>query len=46
MPKLVKYFVVTDKGVIDVMAYDGYDARNQVMAMTFGRANIVSITRG
>lgn len=45
MPRLRKFFVVTDNGVIDVMAYDGYDARAQVMRMTYGRARIISIER-
>lgn len=45
MQQLVKFYVVTDNGVIDVMAYDGYDARVQVMRMTYGHANIISIER-
>ena len=45
MPRLRKYFVTTDSGVIDVMASDGYEARAIVMRMTYGRAKIISIDR-
>lgn len=45
MPRLRKYFVVTENGVIDVMASDGYEACAIVMRMTFGRAKIISIDR-